>query len=209
MTAGELQSVHRLAEGMIIAAAGAAAARDMADHEEREAADAGTPVPSTTGADNSQIAATAAAAAIAALEGGGEEMGDGHPEKDYRTSERSRSKAGEHGFSRDKDPVDRRVGEGTGEWAKVNTVPSSDDACRLVDRLVAATKDEYITKAVALAAPGQLRECVVQALERGRDGILQGDGGIAKDWGLFLRTAAASPIAAAKAHVFQASASQG
>lgn len=202
VTAGELQSVHRLAEGMIIATAGAAAARDMADHEEGEAAHAGTPVPSTTGAATSPITATAA------LEGD-EEMGDGHPVKHYRSSDRSRSKARECGFGRDEDSVDRRVGAGAGELATVNTVPSSDDACSLVDRLVAVTKDEYITKAVALAAPGQLRECVVQALERGRDGMLQGDGGVARDWGRFLRIAAASPIASAKAHVFQAQTSQG
>lgn len=202
MTAGELQSVHRLAEGMIIAAAGAAAARDTADHEEREAVDAGTRVASTAGAVTSSTTAAAAA-----LERGGEEVGDGHQARHYRSSERSRSRARERGFGRDEEGVNRRAG--AGEGANTNAVPSGDDACSLVERLVAATKDEYITKAVALAAPGKLRECVVRALERGRDGMLQRDGGVARDWGRFLRIAAASPITAAKAHVFQEQASQG
>lgn len=200
MTAGVLQSVHRLAEGMIIAAGGAAAARDKADHEQRETADAGTPVASTTGAATSPIAPTAA---TAALEGGGEAMSDGHPARHDRSSEGSHPREKGRGFDKDEEGFGSRLGPGAG----VNAVPSSDDACSLVDRLVAVTTDEYVTKAVALAAPGQLRECIVRALERGRDGILRGDGGIARDWERFLRIAAASPTATAKADVFRAQAS--
>ena len=201
VTAGELQSVHRLAEGMIIAAAGAAAARETAEHGEREETDTGIPAAFTTGAVTSSAAAT-----TAALNEGGEEVGDGHPARHRRSSERNRPRARKRSFGRDKEDVDRRAG--AGKRAEVDAVSGSDDTCSLVDRLVAATMNDYITKAVALAAPGQLRECVVRALERGRDGILRGDG-VARDWERFLKIAAASPTAATKMDVFRAKASQG
>ncbi|CAM9192089.1 unnamed protein product, partial [Hapterophycus canaliculatus] len=63
----------------------------------------------------------------------------------------------------------------------------------LVLSLVAETASEYVAKAVAVAAPGELKERVRRALRCGRDGLLQGGGGdVAMDWESFLTRAAAS-----------------
>lgn len=134
VTAGALQSVHRLAEGMI-AAAGDTKRQDAEDCHSSGSVD----------------------------EAGGDDGG-------------------------------QSPGGGCATTGRCFTNANDDnDAGVLVGSLVARTTAEYVEKAVAVAAPGPLKERVRRALCSGRDGMLRGDGdSVATDWEIFLKSAAMS-----------------
>lgn len=152
VTAGALQSVHRLAEGMITAAA-------------------------------------TAATTVSAAEGARYEVCHGR-------AARYTNGTG----STERDPIDPEGERSESVGAKiagigVDTVGGGDDGIAVVESLVASTAAEYVEKAVAVAAPGSLRERVRRALACGREGMLHEGGIIATDWERFLKNAAASSTA--------------
>lgn len=147
MTAGALQSVHRLAEGMIAAAADAKRQDAKECHSPGSAND-------EAGSDN-----------------------DGHTSRRARRGDSRQSPGGE-------DVTTGRC------FSDAN---DDNDAGVLVENLVARTTAEYVEKAVAVAAPGALKERVRRALCSGRHGMLRADGdSVATDWERFLKSAAVS-----------------
>ena len=181
MTAGALQSVHRLAEGMIIAAA-SAKRRDAKEHHSPGSVD------EAGGAPTTQLGSAGVP------DGGAQQREEGKiaPEEaclvgearfdDGRTT---RHAGGDGGQSPGVDEVKARRCFGDANDDK--------DARLLVENLVARTTEEYIEKALAVAAPGELKERVRHALCSGRDGMLRGDGdSVATDWERFLKSAAVS-----------------
>lgn len=177
MTAGALQSVHRLAEGMILAAANAKRQDAKEPHSPGNVGEAGRAPTTQLGSRAPGGAAPGGkgqtAPAEVAREAGG---GDGH--RIWRTHGDGRQSPGGGGVK----PGDC--------FADAN---DDSDARVLVENLVARTTGGYIEQAVAVAAPGATKERVRRALCRGRDGMLRGDGdSVAADWERFLRNAAAS-----------------
>lgn len=183
VTAGALQSVHRLAEGMIAAAA-AAKWHDRNGHN-----------PEAT------VVLEAAAEAMACRRGGapgvagrgvGQQTAGG-----VGVAEPENNDAGHHPTGRadgtSTQGADRASCTVASPHCDANTDGNDVDANSLVETLVATTTTEYVRKAVAVAAPGALRESVRRALCRGRDGMLHGDGdSVAMDWERFLKRAARS-----------------
>lgn len=161
VTAGVLQSVHRLAEGMIFAAA-TAERKDGKHHKPGGNADnAGQPPATTLGG---RVSSGAGAP------GGTNQSGDGE-EAERRAEQRC---------------TDTRQCAACGGEDNV-------DARDIVDNLVSTTAREYVRKAVAVAAPGPLKESVRRALCGGRDGMLKGHGdSVARDWERFFKNAAAA-----------------
>lgn len=175
MTAGALQSVHRLAEGMIAAAADANK-QGAKEQNSPKNMDEGVRA-STLG--NGEPGATAS-------EGKGETAGE---------------EAGREAGSNDDHTTRRAHGDGRqspeGECSTTGhcfpDANENNDARVLVENLLARTTGEYVEKAVAVATPGALKERVRRALCSGRDGMLRGDGdSVAKDWERFLKSAAVS-----------------
>lgn len=166
VTAGALQSVHRLAEGMVVAAA-AAKRRCEKRHEPGGNVDsAGQPPTAPLGFR---------------VPGAGARPGMGQPVDDKGAEEHHRVEGS------CADTATRHSAACAGEDNH------AADARDLVDNLVSATTREYVGKAVAVAAPGPLRESVRRALCGGREGMLRGDGdSVAADWERFLKNAAAS-----------------
>lgn len=193
VTAGALQSVHRLAEGMIAAAAVPTAEakwHDRTDHSPGGASPAsefrGGGVPGIAGREMGQQTASSRG-------------GSGEAENiDARQQPPTRLADGT--TARTQGPADRASFT---EEAGPNGVANADggdadDAGSLVESLVATTAKEYIEKAVAVAAPGALKESVRRALCRGRDGMLHGDGdSVVTDWERFLKNAAKSATSSA------------
>lgn len=177
MTAGALQSVHRLAEGMIVAATGGKrrdANKQRSPENADEAGGAPTKQPSSAGVPGGT-----------AQQGRGrtvpEEVGGKPGNDDGHTTRRS------HG--------DGQSPGGGGVIAEhcLGNANDDNDAHVLVENLVAKTARDYVEKAMAVAAPGELKERVRRALCSGRDGMLRGNGdSVATDWERFLKRAAAS-----------------
>ncbi len=169
VTAGALQSVHRLAEGMIVAAAAAKRKKSGKHTKPGGKVDtAGRPRTTPLGCR---------------VPGAGASSGTGQPADGERAEEPHRPE----GSCTSTDTATRHCAACAGEDS-----PAAD-AHDLVDNLVSETTREYVGKAVAVAAPGPLRESVRRALCGGREGMLRGDGdSVAADWERFIKNAAES-----------------
>lgn len=175
VTAGALQSVHRLAEGMIVAAAATKWQDAKEHHSPRNVNEEG-------------------GAPTAILSSG---VPGGTAQEGYTVPEDVLGKAGsDDGRTTRRAHGDGRQSPGGGCLTRGHcfaTANDNSDARVLVENLVARTTREYVEKAVAVASPGALKERVRRALCSGRDGMLRGEGdSVATDWERFLKGAAAS-----------------
>lgn len=208
VTAGALQSVHRLAEGMIVAVA----ARECQDGEEKNSRQPLVDEPEppsakasggkSTTLDPEQMGQQRARQSVVDeaepnQAGGASDERATARRRTNTTCAHQRCGDGNIGAKtghREGDEEHEAAGPArTGDAAAIHDTEDDDNV--LVESLVAETVGEYILKAVAIAAPGALKEQVRQALRCRRDGILQGGGGdgdVAVDWEVFLTRIAAS-----------------
>lgn len=187
VTSGAMQSVHRLAEGMI-AAVSARAGGGVEGLLQEGKVEAGTPTTASCsgvahrcergGGEDSSDEHVVACRSHTDLAGGGGHSPVAHDE-DNGTAEHGNGNRAADGNAHEGGNCSKPCGGGGG-------------GCVLVDNLVASSTADYVNKAVAVAAPGLLRDRVRDALWIGRDGILKGDGSVATDWERFLKNAAAS-----------------
>lgn len=190
VTAGALQSVHRLAEGMIAAAAAAAARRhERNNHNPRETSEseaaAGEAAATAVGRDRVPGVVGAGIGQQTAGGGAAGEVGNNDDGQQPTRRANDNSTPG----------VDRASCILAGPHYVAKVEGGDAESCSLVEHLVARTTKEYVEKAVAVATPGALKESVRRVLCRGRDGMLHGDGdSVAMDWERFLKSAATSAL---------------
>lgn len=177
MTAGALQTVHRLAEGMIVAAANANRQDAKEHHSPGNVVDEGGPPTQRSSAGVPDGTASE----------GKEGQIDPELVEEVRSDDGHITRRARH------DGGQSPEGEGMTTGHCFADANDDNDARVLVENLLARTTEEYVEKAVAVAAPGALKERVRRALCSGRDGMLHGDGdSVATDWGRFFKIAAAS-----------------
>lgn len=220
VTAGALQSVHRLAEGLIAAAANTQCqGREEHPPEEHKG---------EVGAFKTTLSGRSTDGCVDLARGGQQTAGGapagGAAENCRETTTKYPDVTSTDEGSDECVPTTRhhwREGERKSPGAAAGTASASDAAVNtdddnddddeqhmdnnvLVRSLVARSTTEYIAKAIAVAAPGALKRKVRRALRCGRNSLLHGGGegggedgsDVAADWERFLTNAAASATAA-------------
>lgn len=216
VTAGALQSVHRLAEGMIAAASAVptAAAAEWHDRTNRSPGGASAPARGFRGGGGVPVGVAGRGMGQQTDSSrGGAAAGEADNNDNAGRQHRPPTRLADGTTATSTIPqsaADRASCSKEGAGRRRHSVAANNDggdadngtdadASSLVETLVATTAEEYVEKAVAVAAPGELKESVRRALCRGRDGMLHGDGdgdSVATDWERFLKNAAASSAAA-------------